>query len=65
MIPSALLMLAVAWLVVGAVLFDPVIPDTIGTAAEREWLRVRIVAGAVLIPPVLLLCAAAIWETMP
>ena len=65
MIPSDLLMLAVAWLVVGAVLFDPVIPDTIGTASEREWLRVRIVCGAVLIPPVLLLCAAAIWETMP
>ena len=65
MIPSALLMLAVAWLVVGAVLCDPAIPDTIGTASEREWLRVRIVVGAVLIPPVLLLCAAAIWETMP
>jgi hypothetical protein len=58
-------MLAVAWLVVGAVLFDPVIPDTIGTASEREWLRGEIVIVCVLIPPVLLLCAAAIWETMP
>ncbi len=65
MIPSDLLMLAVAWLVVGAVLCDPVIPDTIGTESEREWLRLRIVVGCVLIPPVLLLCAAAIWETMP